>query len=637
MTTVLPRPTDDLFRHVNGEWLAHTDIPADHSLWGAFYELRELSEKRCLDLIEACEESEGGEAGLIARLWHDFLDTDTIEARGLTDLVRDWERIEAAETKTDLAALLGQLERDGVGGWVGLTIGTDPHDPTHTCPMFYPAGLSLPDEVYYHAPEYQQVRQQFLAHVRRMASLAGWANPAKAAAQVFEVERGFARHHLDAVRSRNLDLTVNLCDYDDVRADATGFAWDAWTQALGASLGRVNATWPSFLVAGARWWSLVPIDALRTWLAWRVLTRYATYLPAAFVEEDFDFYSRQLAGTAQMKERWRRGVSVIESHLGFALGKAYVTAHFPESSRDQMLRLVETLLVAYGRSIAQLEWMSDETKARAAEKLATFRTKIGYPTTPRTYDIAFTPDMSLIDLVRASSQASTDFEVAKIGQEVDREEWFMTPQTVNAYYNPAANEIVFPAAILEEPFYSPNATDAQNYGGIGAVIGHEIGHGFDDQGAKRDGTGAVMNWWTDADFAEFSARTRALIDQYNQFVPEGLSADEHVNGELTIGENIGDLGGLSIALKAWHIAREDDGLPAPTDEETREFFTQWARVWRGKARPEMARQLLVIDPHSPSEFRCNGVVRNIDAFHDAFGTKPGDGLWLDPADRVSIW
>ncbi|MBD3688883.1 M13 family metallopeptidase [Nanchangia anserum] len=634
----LPRPQDDLFRHVNGKWLETTEIPSDRAAWGAFNELRDASEKRCRDIIEACEADAEDENGLMARLYAAFMDTAAIEERGLGDITADLARVDDARTKGDLAELLGDLERDGVGGWVALVVGIDPEEPELTCPALYPAGISLPDEVYYHANAHEHTRQRFLAHVTNMFRLAGITDAATQAARVFEVERGFARFHVDSVRSRDVDLTINLTTYPDVAAEASGFAWQRWAQALGADLERINVAWPSFVVAGARWWSLLPIDVLKSWLRYRILDRYSSYLPAAFVEEAFDFYSRTLAGVDQLRDRWKRGVDVVESHLGFALGRRYVERHFPASSRDQMETLVANLLEAYARSITELTWMSDATRERALAKLAKFRTKIAYPTRSRTYeDVVFASDASLIDMVRSSSRAATDHELAKIGGAVDREEWHMTPQTVNAYYSPLGNEIVFPAAILEEPFFSPEASDPCNYGGIGAVIGHEIGHGFDDQGAKFDGDGKVENWWEDGDFAEFTERTRALISQYDAYVPAGLNPDEHVNGALTIGENIGDLGGLSIALKAWHIAREKAGLAAPEADDVREFFIQWARIWRGKVRPEMRRQLLVVDPHSPDEFRCNGVVRNVDAFHEVFSTTPGDDLWLDPDQRVTIW
>lgn len=638
-TATPPRPQDDLFRHVNGQWLATTTIPADHSMWGAFHELRDTSLQRCRSLIEACDaHDEDHDSRCIARLWQAFMDTETIEHRGVEDIRPTFAAIAAATSKAELAGLLGQLQREGVGGWLEPEVIANPREPAISCTWMLPSGLSLPDEAYYREAAHEPIRQAFIAHVRRMLTLAGLPSPQRAAGQIFEVERTFARFHLDAVRSRDVDLIVNVSHFDDLIAASSGFDWRAWERGLGASLTTLNVTWPSFAVAGARWWSQMPIGHLQSWMSWRVLTRYAAYLPAAFVEEDFAFYSHTLAGVDEMRERWKRGVSVIESHLGFALGRRYVKAHFPASSREMMEGLVDNLLEAYAESISSLEWMGDETRESALTKLQAFRTKIGYPASARTYDdVTFAESDSLIDLVRTSARATSDFEAAKIDKPVDRDEWYMTPQTVNAYYMPTANEIVFPAAILEPPFFSPEASPAQNYGGIGAVIGHEIGHGFDDQGAKFDGEGRVSNWWSDDDFAQFQARTRALIAQYDAYVPEGLEADEHVNGALTIGENIGDLGGLSIALKAWQIARKKSGEGDPSKEDLREFFFQWARIWRGKARTAYRRQLLATDPHSPDEFRCNGVVRNMDAFHEVFATSAGDDLWLDPDERVTIW
>ncbi|MDU0969056.1 MAG: M13-type metalloendopeptidase [Actinomycetaceae bacterium] len=634
-----PRPQDDLFRHVNAEWLAQTTIPADRAVFGAFSQLRDASEEQCRDIIEQCVSSATeGEELLIARLYSEFMDADAIEAAGISGLACDLDLVRNAQTKGDLARVAGILDRRSIGGWVAPYVGTDPEHPTDYCPSLAPSGLSLPDEVYYFGEEYTAVRQAFIRHVERMFALAGFDSPAAAAATVFDVERGFARFHLDSVRSRDVDLTVNLTTFDEAADAAPGFAWHTWAQALGANFGRINVDWPAFLTGGARWWSTLPIADLKTWMTWRVLTRYAAYLPAAFVDENFDFFSRTLAGTSELRARWKRGVGVVEGHLGFALGRLYVAQHFPASSRDAMRTLVDNLLAAYRDSIGALTWMSETTRDAALTKLGMFTPKIGYPENARTYeDVHFGADDTLLDLVRVSSEAASDYELAKLGQKVDPDEWHMTPQTVNAYYNPLANEIVFPAAILQPPFFSPDATLEQNYGGIGAVIGHEIGHGFDDQGSRFDGTGALKNWWQDADFEEFSARTKALIAQYDAYYPAQLDGKTHVNGALTIGENIGDLGGLSIALKALYLARAQADAGEPDEADIREFFFQWARIWREKIRNEILVQLITVDPHSPAEFRCNGVVRNMDAFHEAFATTPEDALWLDPDQRVSIW
>ena len=634
------RPQDDLYRHVNGDWLAQTDIPDDRSMYGSFTILRDTALENCRDLVEECEtNSPTHDAELISRLYRTFMDTDAIEERGLADVWPWWRRIDAAHSKRRLAHLLGELEVIGVGGWLGLWIGIDPDDPDAYCPFLTPSGLSLPDEVYYHSDDHVAVRQAFIAHVENMLRLAGDEEAGAHAAAIFALERDWARYHLDSVRSRDIDLTINLSTMADTVAAAPGFAWSEWVKGAGLErMDRVNLTWPSFLAAGARVWSQAPIASLKAWMKWRVLTRFAAYLPACFVEEDFDFYSATLSGTPAQRPRWKRGIDVVESHLGFALGRLYVDRYFPPTAKQAIESYVSYLLKAYEESIAGLEWMGEETRKRALEKLSKFRPKVGYPERARAYDdVAFGEDASLVAMIETCARATHRFEIAKLTRPVDHDEWHMTPQTVNASYSPMANEIVFPAAILQPPFFSVDASDAQNFGGIGAVIGHEIGHGFDDQGSKFDGDGRVHNWWTDTDRAEFEARTSALIAQYDAYVTEGLEEHEHVKGALTIGENIGDLGGLSIALKAWQIRCEDEGTPTPGREEVKEFFVQWATIWRMKIRKPMARQLLVIDPHSPSEVRCNGVVRNMDAFHEAFATTPDDDLWLDAHHRVTIW
>ena len=377
-----------------------------------------------------------------------------------------------------------------------------------------------------------------------------------------------------------------------------------------------------------------PIEDWRTYVLARIARSAAPYLPDAFVQANFDFFGRTLSGTPELRARWKRGVSLVEGSMGEALGREYVERHFPPRSKALMDELVANLVVAYRRSIADLEWMSEETKQRAYEKLATFRPKIGYPDKWRDYStLKFYPG-ELLRNVAAASSFETARQLAKIGAPVDKDEWLMLPQQVNAYYNPGTNEICFPAGILQKPFFSPEADPAENYGGIGAVIGHEIGHGFDDQGAQYDGLGNLNDWWTADDKAAFEVKSKALIEQYDGFEPRALPG-EHVNGALTVGENIGDLGGLAIAHQAYAIARAADGEQV-TPEDSQRVFMNWAYCWRTKRRKETAMQYLTIDPHSPPEFRAN-IVRNLDEFHAAFETSSSDGLWLDPEDRVRIW
>jgi putative endopeptidase len=442
------------------------------------------------------------------------------------------------------------------------------------------------------------------------------------------------------VKRRDAELTYNLRRFADLHADAPGFDWAGWVTALGSSpeaAAELVVRQPDYLTAFAAAWSSEDPEDWKRWLRWRVIHARAFLLTEDLVTEDFEFYGRTLSGTEQIRDRWKRGVELVQSLMGDALGKLYVARYFPPEAKARMDELVANLRQAYRVSIADLDWMTPQTRQRALAKLDKFTAKIGYPKKWRDYSQLVIVRDDLYGNFRRGSAVGYDRELGKLGGPVDRDEWFMTPQTVNAYYNPGMNEIVFPAAILQPPFFDAEADDAANYGGIGAVIGHEIGHGFDDQGAKYDGDGNLVDWWTDEDRAEFSARTKALIEQYDEYVPKGLK-DHHVNGAFTVGENIGDLGGLSIALLAYRLSL--GGTPAPIIDgltgEQRVFFG-WAQVWRTKSREAEAIRRLAVDPHSPPEFRCNGVIRNLDAFYEAFDVAESDALYLHPRRRVKIW
>ena len=572
--------------------------------------------------------------------------------------------IEACDTRAELAEAMGALMRAGIGGLVGAYVGTDPHDSSSYMVSLVQSGIGLPDEAYYREDDYEPIRQAYVAHTGRLLSLAGMPDPDGAARRIMALETALASHHRDSVSNRDPLLSDNPTLWSELNTLAPGFDWDAW--ARGAHMPVcglvVNVDQPDYLRGAASLWERTDLATLKEWLSASAIDARASLLSADFVQENFDFHGRTLAGTQELRPRWKRALSLIESYLGEAMGRAWVARHFPPEAKDAMDALVRRLLDAYGESIRGLDWMSDETKEKALAKLATFNPKIGYPAKWRDYStLHLDPSATLVDNVRAASAHATDREWGKLGGPVDRDEWYMTPQTVNAYYNPTQNEIVFPAAILQPPFFDAQADDAVNFGAIGAVIGHEIGHGFDDQGSRYDGAGNLSNWWTDEDRAAFEERTHALIGQYDVLTPAVLASaasDEagedagedgaerslpHVNGALTIGENIGDLGGMTIAWKAWVAALAEQGLTPQTapviDELTgpQRFFFSWARAWRTATRPQFARQMLAIDPHSPAEFRCNQVLRNLDAFAAAFDVKPGDGMWLDPAQRVTIW
>ncbi|MDE3083219.1 MAG: peptidase M13 [Acidobacteriota bacterium] len=632
------RPQDDLFRHVNQRWIDATPIPEDKSSYGTFWMLAEGAEAAVREILdEARSLAATPEARKIGDLYASFLDEDRVEALGASPLAPRLAQVAAIGTLEEFARLVGSYEREGLAGFYHLWVETDPGNPDRNLVMVDQGGLSLPDESYYREEHFASVREAFVAHMARSLALAGLDEPATRAARVMELESALAAGHWDNVASRDAEKTYNLRPFASLVA-AAGEVLTDWARALGAegALGEVVVRQPSFsealgaLLVGER------LEAWKDWLAWQVVRAESPYLSSAFVEANFDFYARTLTGQPEMRARWKRGVALVEGAMGEAVGRLYVERHFAASARARMDELVAHLVEAYLRSIATLAWMGEATRARALEKLELFTPKIGYPVRWRDYSALEIDPTDLVGNVRAASAFEFARQLAKIGVAVDRDEWFMTPQTVNAYYNPGMNEIVFPAAILQPPFFDEHRDDAFNYGAIGAIIGHEIGHGFDDQGSKFDGTGRLLDWWDDADRAAFEARTAVLIEQYDALVPAGV--DQHVNGALTIGENIGDLGGLGIAWQAYQISL--DGAEAPVIDGltgAQRFFLAWALGWRDASRPERTLQLLAIDPHSPPEFRCNQIVRNLDPFYEAFGVAPGDRMWLDPAQRVSIW
>ena len=654
------RPQDDFYRHVNGTWLATHTIPADRPMDGAFHTLRDASEKYARAIAQDAADGtlDDPDAHRIATLWTQFLDEDTIEEAGATPLRPDLDAIHACTTHEELAREMGRLMREGIGGLIGAYVGTDPHDSSHYMVSLVQSGIGLPDEAYYREDDYAPIREAYVAHTARLLRLAGMTDPEGAAKRIMELETQVASHHRDSVSNRDPLLSDNPTLWGQIASLAPGFDWDAWAQGARMPVAGlvVNVDQPDFLIAAASLWANTDLSVLKEWLSASAIDCHASLLSNDFVNENFDFHGRTLSGTEELRPRWKRALGLIEAYLGVAMGRAWVARHFPPNAKEAMDALVRRLLDAYGESIRGLDWMSEDTKAKALAKLATFNPKIGYPVKWRDYStLNLDPEATIVENVRAANAHATDREWAKLGRPVDRDEWYMTPQTVNAYYNPTQNEIVFPAAILQPPFFDTEADDAVNFGAIGAVIGHEIGHGFDDQGSRYDGEGNLSNWWTDEDRAAFEERTHALIEQYDALTPailleQGEESEEggertlpHVNGALTIGENIGDLGGLTIAWKAWvaslaeqgltpHTAPVIDGITGP-----QRFFYSWARAWRTATRPQFARQMLAIDPHSPAEFRCNQVLRNLDTFAEAFDVTPSDKMWLEPSQRVTIW
>ncbi len=648
------RPQDDLYRHVNGSWLEKTVIPDDKPLTGSFSVLRDRSEEAVRDIVTGLgtptpADGPQSDAERIAGLYAGFMDTETIDRLGLSPLAEDLAAIDALDSIDALVDLFGANARRGIGTLLHAGIDADPGHPEAYALFLGQGGIGLPDEEYYRMDQYADIRAAYRDHIARTFGLADLPDPAAQADAVLGLETSIAACHWDKVRTRDMVASYNptpLAELADrVRTVNPAVDLLRYFTALGAEAADPTSAAPEQVIVGQPSFfddvaALLVADRLeqwRSWARWRLLAGASALLPDAFANEHFAFYGTVLSGTPTIKPRWKRGVGLVEGCLGQAVGKLYVERHFPPEAKERCQQLVANLLAAYRDSISTLDWMTDATRAEALTKLDRFTAKIGYPDEWIDFSALTIDPGDLIGNVRRASLFWTNRDLARIGGPVDPHEWFMTPQTVNAYYHPLRNEIVFPAAILQPPFFHPDADDAVNYGGIGSVIGHEVGHGFDDQGSTCDGDGRLRNWWTDEDRQAFEERTHALIDQYDGLVPEG-AAGRTVNGKLTIGENIGDLGGLTIAYRAWRIAC-GDSEPDPIDglSGAQRFFTNFALIWQQKTRPETVQQRLATDPHSPNEFRCNQTIRNVDAFHETYGTRPGDALWLAPEERVRIW
>ena len=638
---------DDLFRHVNGKWFAETEIPEDKSMYGSFHMLADDAEAAVKEILLAAAESTDAPAGSPAQqigdLYASFMDEARANELGAAPIAAELKLIEQLTTISEATKLMGEFSKQGIGGLFGSYVDNDPGNPSRYIVNLYHGGIGLPDEAYYREEKHAEIRDAYLPHISQMLHLAGWSKTdADAAAhRVLEFETALAAVHWNNVDSRDAEKTYNLTSFDDLQKSTPTFDWTLWL--AGAELDKkvlaeTVVMMPSFFAGLANIFKQENLAAIKLWLAWKVIGSAASLLSDEFVNERFAFYGTKLTGAPVNRARWKRAVSLVEGSLGEVIGQIYVEKHFPPAAKKSMDELVAYLIEAYRQSIQKLDWMTDETKKKALVKLDKFTPKIGFPDKWKDYSALVIRRDDLVGNGRRANAFEHEREAAKIGAPLDRDEWFMTPQTVNAYYNPGFNEIVFPAAILQPPFFSLETDDAINFGAIGAVIGHEIGHGFDDQGSKYDGDGALQSWWTDADRASFEERTKKLIEQYNELSPQQLGDEHKVNGELTIGENIGDLSGLEIAYKAYLLSL--DGKEAPViDGRTaaQRFFIAWSQSWRAVGRDEMVLQRLATDPHSPPEFRCNQIVRNIGAFYEAFDVKPSDKLWLDEAERVVIW
>ncbi|SON59434.1 Neutral endopeptidase [Mycobacterium simulans] len=645
------RPQDDLYGHVNGRWLSEYEIPADRAIDGAFRALFDRAEEQVRELIaEASRASDASDSALgtdeqrIGDLYASFLDEEAVERAGVQPLLDELATIDAAADHDALAVAIGALQRTGMGGGIALYVDTDAKDSTRYLVHFSQSGIGLPDESYFRDEQHADILADYPRHIARMFSLVYGGESedhAGTAARIVALESKLAAAHWDVVKRRDAELTYNLRTFADLQTEGAGFDWAGWVTALGSApedVSELIVRQPDYLTAFAQLWTGEDLEDWKRWARWRLIRVRAPWLTRELVAADFDFYGRRLTGAEQIRDRWKRAVALVEGLMGDAVGKLYVQRHFPPGAKARIDALVHNLQEAYRISISELDWMTPQTRERALAKLAKFTAKVGYPAKWRDYSKLVIDRDDLYGNYQRGHAVNHDRELAKLGGPVDRDEWFMTPQTVNAYYNPGMNEIVFPAAILQPPFFDAEADDAANYGGIGAVIGHEIGHGFDDQGAKYDGDGNLVDWWTDDDRTEFGARTKALIEQYEAYTPRALDKSHHVNGAFTVGENIGDLGGLSIALLAYQLSL--NGEPAPVIDGltgVQRVFFGWAQVWRSKSRDAEAIRRLAVDPHSPPEFRCNGVIRNVDAFYEAFDVAENDALFLEPQRRVRIW
>ena len=633
-------PGDNFTQYVNGTWLKNTPIPDDKASYGVAYMVYEESEENVKKIIEesaAGDFAQGSDEQKVGDLYQSYMDFEKRNAVGVAPLKAEFDKIDAIGSYDDLATYFAYANKYNYNVPLGLFIYQDFKDPTIYTIYTWQAGLGLPDREYYLKEDdrSKEIRAKYVAHMAKMFDLAGLANAEASAKTVMGLETKLAEKHMEKEKTRDLVSLYNMFPVDTLSNIMPSFNWTAFLGEAGMEkqekLGVLMLDYTKALdkiITGTN------LNTWKTYLKWGVIDANASRLNEAMDQQNWEFYSKELNGTKEQRPLWRRGVSVVNGTMGEVVGKVYVKKHFPPEAKERMEALVQNLLKAYEASINELDWMSEDTKKEALDKLSKFTPKIGYPDKWKSYDFEIKAD-DLFGNTMNSRLYEYNRELAKLGQPIDRDEWGMTPQTVNAYYNPTLNEIVFPAAILQPPFFDLNAEDAVNYGAIGAVIGHEIGHGFDDTGSTFDGDGAMRNWWTDTDKEEFKKRTTALVEQYNSYeVLPGLN----INGEFTLGENIGDLGGLSIALKAYNMSL--DGAEGPEmDGFTAEqrVFLGYAQAWRSKTRDEAIRVQINTDPHSPADYRVNGIVRNVPEFYAAFDIQEGDSLYLAPEKRVKIW
>lgn len=633
-------PGDDFFSYVNGTWLKETELPADKSSYGSFGVLADQAEERVKGIIQDAADADapGGSAERrIGDMYAAFMDTDAIEDKGLTPLQGELDAISALSSHEEIFMAMGDPNLQLTGPFSPYVY-IDRKDPTRHVAYASQSGLGMPDKDYYldEGEKADGLRAAYLELITTTFTLAGFENAAERAQAVMDFETRLAETHWSRTQSRNRDLTYNPYTWEELDEYAPGVPWKDMAAAAGivgtdGIIFRQNTA----IKDGVEVFIDTPVDVVQDYLRFHLISDYSAYLPESYNEANFAFYGKALRGTQEQRDRWKRGVSLVNGNLGELVGKTYVERYFPESSKEQMKELVENLRAVFKEGIDNLEWMSAETKAQAQYKLAKFNPKIGYPDKWENYDGINVDRSDLIGTVKSARMWQWQDNVSKLGQPIDRDEWGMNPQRVNAYYNASLNEIVFPAAILDAPFFDPNADPAVNYGGIGAVIGHEMGHGFDDQGRKSDGDGRERDWWTPADAENFKARSDRLVAQYNEF--EALPGI-FLNGERSLGENIGDLTGVTMAYKAYK--RSLNGQEAPVIDGftgDQRFFLAYGQIWNGKYTDAALENRIKTGVHSPGKYRTNGIVRNFGPWYDAFDVTEDDDLYLAPEDRVSIW
>jgi len=636
------RPGDDFFRYTNGAWLDSFELPADRSNYGSFTVLGDRSDERVRTIIDdltSMEPAQGSIEQKISDYFQSWMDVDTLNALGIAPLRPGLANLADIADKADLVAAMGRAAIDTTASPITWGVSIDRSDPDRHQLAIAVGGIGLPDRDYYlvDTEEFLNIRQEYIAHITRMLDFADIENSSAKADAILALETRIAEHLWPRADRRNRDMTYNPMSFEEFLAAYPDFDWLAYLTAAGVeNVEDVNVFYPSAMSPIIDLVDEISVDDWRAYMTYHYISNNASLLSEEIDNENFHFYSTILNGVPEQRARWERGVARVGSlnSLGEAIGQIYVERHFPESAKQQMEELVENLRASIAQSIDQIDWMGPETKEEAHLKLNSFRPKIAYPDEWKDLS-AIEIGESLYDNAQSVRAFNYEDELSRLGEPTNREEWGMTPQTVNAYYNSSFNEIVFPAGILQPPFFDPAADAAVNYGGIGAVIGHEMGHGFDDQGSKSDYQGIQRNWWTDADRANFEELATALADQYSEFEPV---PGYFIDGRFTLGENIGDVGGLSLAYRAYQMSLNGEEAPV-IDGLTgdQRFFLAWAQVWQRKYREDALIQRLTTDPHSPSEFRVNGVVRNFDEWYEAFDVQAGAALYLPPEERVRIW